>query len=77
MVWKPSKGLRSYQEGWISPRVYMEKTSPPTRAGKLSRVTHANYTFIFPRNPESDFGVQIFILYPTHKQTEFVKWKVI
>ena len=34
-------------------------------------------TFIFPQNPESDFCVQVFILYPTHKQTELVKWKVI
>ena len=30
-------------------------------------------TFIFPRNPESDICVQVFILYPTHKQTELVK----
>ena len=34
-------------------------------------------TFIFPRNPESDICVHVFILYPTHKQTELVKWKVI
>ena len=35
-------------------------------------------SFIFPRNPESDICVQVFILYPTHyKQTELVKWKVI
>ena len=30
-------------------------------------------TFIFPRNPESDTCVQVFILYPTHKQTKLVK----
>ena len=30
-------------------------------------------TFIFRRNPESDICVQVFILYPTHKQTELVK----
>ena len=30
-------------------------------------------TFIFPRNPESDICVQVFILQPTHKQTELVK----
>ena len=30
-------------------------------------------TFIFQRNPESDICVQVFILYPTHKQTELVK----
>ena len=44
-------------------------------AGSLSRVTRVNYltTFIFPRNPESDICVQVFILYPTHKQTELVK----
>ena len=34
-------------------------------------------TFIFPLNPESDICVQVFILYPTHKQTELVKLKVI
>ena len=30
-------------------------------------------TFIFQRNPESDICVQVFILYPTHKETELVK----
>ena len=30
-------------------------------------------TLIFPRNPEPDICVQVFILYPTHKQTELVK----
>ena len=30
-------------------------------------------TFIFPRNSESDICVQVFILYPRHKQTELVK----
>ena len=34
-------------------------------------------TFIFLRNPESDICVQVFILYPTHKQTELVKQKFI
>ena len=29
--------------------------------------------FIYPRNLESDICVQVFILYPTHKQTELVK----
>ena len=47
----------------------MGKASPPTRAGSLSRVIRALTTFIFPRNPESDTCVQVFILYPTHKQT--------
>ena len=30
-------------------------------------------TFTYLRNPESDICVQVFILYPTHKQTELVK----
>ena len=34
-------------------------------------------TFIFPRNPKSDICIQVFILHPTHKQTELVKGKVI
>ena len=45
------------KRGWISPRVYMRKPSPPTRIGSLSRVT-----FIIPRNLESDICVQVFIL---------------
>ena len=66
---QPSWQGQHYQEGWISPRIYMGKASPPTRAGSLSRVIRALTTFIFPRNPESDTCVQVFILYPTHKQT--------
>ena len=35
-------------------------------------ITRAN-TFISPRNPESDICIQVFVLYPTHRQTELVK----
>ena len=35
------------EKGWISPRVYMGKTSPSTRAGSPSRVTQAKYIY-FP-----------------------------
>ena len=38
------------QPSWISPRVYMGKASPPTRAGSPSRVTRANY-INFPAKP--------------------------
>ena len=48
----------------------MEKASPRTRAGSLSQVARATTTFIFPRNPESDICLQVFILYPTHTQIE-------
>ena len=44
---QPSWQGQLYQEGWISPRVYMGKTSPPTWAGSLGRVTRANYIY-FP-----------------------------
>ena len=60
-----------YIEGWISPRINMGKASPtPTRATRKPENEN-------PRNPESDICVQVFILYPTHKQTKLVKWKVI
>ena len=44
------QSIKPYQEGWISPRVYMGEASPPTRAGSLSRVTRANYIY-FPTKP--------------------------
>ena len=43
-------GQALYQEGWISPRVYMGKTNPPTWAGSLSLVTRANKIY-FPMKP--------------------------
>ena len=53
------------------------KPSPPTRAGSLSRFTRANYIY-FPTKPGIRYlRIQGFILYPTHKQTELVKWKVL
>ena len=60
------------EEGWISPRVYMGKASPPTRAGSLSQVTRANYIY-FLTKPGIRYLRTSFILYPTHKQTELVK----
>ena len=49
------------QEGWISPRVYMGK---PALLPGLARLAESLglTTFIFPRNPESDICVQVFIL---------------
>ena len=42
MEGQPSRLGYPYQEGWISPRVYMGKSSPPTQA---------NYIY-FPSKPD-------------------------